>query len=68
MQRETGVADHPALDGRRLVGGVVVDDDVHVEVFGHVVVDQVEEPAELLGAMPEVRSAMTWPETTSRAA
>ncbi len=36
----------------RLVGGLVVENDVHVQVLGHGLVDQVQEPAELLGAMP----------------
>ena len=46
------MADEPALDRRRLVGRGVVEHDVHVEVRRHGGVDQVEEAAELLGAMP----------------
>ena len=45
------MAQQPALDRGGLVGGVVVDDDVHVDALGHVVVDQVQEAAELLGAV-----------------
>ena len=41
---------HRWIDGR-LVRCAVVDDDVHVEIRGDVLVDQVQEPAELLGAM-----------------
>jgi hypothetical protein len=41
----------PALDRRRLVGGGVVEHDVHVEVRGHGGIDQVEEAAELLRPM-----------------
>ena len=52
MEREARVADEPALDRRRLVRRGVVEHDVHVEVRRHGRVDQVEEAAELLGAMP----------------
>ena len=46
------MADKPALDRRCLVGRGVVEHDVHVEMGRHRVVDQVQEAAELLGAMP----------------
>ena len=58
----------PAVDGRGLVGGGVVDDDVHIEALGHAAVDQVEEAPELLGAVAVGQVAMTGPEATSRAA
>ena len=41
--------------GGGLVGGGVVEHDVHVEVGGHGGVDPVEEAAELFGAMPRCR-------------
>jgi hypothetical protein len=37
----------PPLDRRGLVGGGVVDDDVHVQLGGHRAVDRGQEPAEL---------------------
>ena len=43
------MADEPALDRRRLVGGGVVEHDVHVEAGRYGGVDQVEEATELLG-------------------
>ena len=52
MEREARVANKPALDRRRLVGRGVVEHDVHVEVCRHRAVDQDQEAAELLGAMP----------------
>ncbi len=59
--RRVGVASRsvrlgePRPDERRLVGPVVVYDDVHVEVGGHAVVDAVEELAELDGPVAAVR-------------
>jgi hypothetical protein len=44
------VATEPALDRRGLVGGGVVEHDMHVEVCRDRGVDQVEEVAELFGA------------------
>src|SRR5437879_10751393 len=52
VKREARVAYKPALDRRCLVGRGVVEHDVHVEVCWYGGVDQVEETAELLGAMP----------------
>ena len=45
-------AQQPSLDRFGLLSGVVVDDDVHVQVGGDAVVDQIQEPPKLLGAMP----------------
>ena len=45
----------PGPDERRLVGRVVVHDDVHVEVDGHALVDVVEELSELDGPVAAVR-------------
>ena len=44
---EAGVCDEPAFDGGGLVGGDVVEHDVHVEVGGDFFVDEVQELAEL---------------------
>ena len=45
----------PGPDDQRLVGRVVVHDDVHVEVGRHAFVDAVEELAELDGPVAAVR-------------
>src|SRR5215469_3901214 len=42
----------PVADQRGLVGAVVVDDDVHVEIGGNLGVDNIEKLAELQGPMP----------------
>jgi hypothetical protein len=47
VELEPGVIDQPPLDGRRAVRRVVVDDDVDVELCWDVLVDLVEELAEL---------------------
>ena len=44
----------PALDLGVLVGAVVVDDEVDIEVGGHVGVDVLEEAQELLVTMPRL--------------
>lgn len=51
----------PIADGRRLVGAVVVHDQMNVEIRGSVGVDGVEELAELNGAMAHVRLADDFP-------
>ena len=52
MELETGVTEQPPLDGRGLVGGVVVHDHVHDQVVRDAAVDEVQESLELLGPMP----------------
>ena len=47
----------PTADGRRLVGAVVVHDQMNVEICGSVGVDGVEKLTELYGAMAHVRLA-----------
>jgi hypothetical protein len=42
----------PAMDQRRLVGGGVVEHEMHLQAGRHAAVDQVEEGAELPGAVP----------------
>ena len=48
------LARQPGLDLRRLVGGVVVHDDMHARTFGHLPVDPPKKAQELGGAMPFV--------------
>ena len=47
VQMEARALGQPAPDHRRLVRAVVVEDEVDVEVRGHVRLDRVEELAEL---------------------
>ena len=51
VEREAGMALEPVLDRRGPVGGDVVQDDMHGEGIGHVLVDQVEEALELAGPL-----------------
>lgn len=51
VQGEARMAYQPALDRGRLVGRGIVDDQVYAEVCGHRLVDDAEEPVELLGAL-----------------
>ena len=48
MQAEAGVLQQPVFDGGPLVGGVVVQDQVQVQVLRDGPVDQLEEAQELL--------------------
>ncbi len=48
MHVEPGMAFEPPLDFRCLVGGVVVDDQVEIQVLGRLAVDLVQEANELL--------------------
>ena len=41
----------PTANPLRLVGAVVIQDEVHVEVWGHVSFDGIEKSAELAGTM-----------------
>ena len=52
---EAGVAGQPGLDRRGLVGGVVVADQVHVELGGHGLVDGGQELLELDRPVPAVQ-------------
>src|ERR1019366_6621229 len=51
---EAGVLDQPGVDRGRLVGAVVVADQVHVQVVGDFVVDLGQELLELNRSMPPV--------------
>jgi hypothetical protein len=58
------VLQQPLADRRGLAVGVVVQDQVKVQVFGHDGVDKLEEPQELLVAVPPVvlgRGPSRWP-------
>jgi len=52
VQREAGMANQPSLDRRPLVGRGVVEDEVDIEMCEHRLVDDVEEPTELLSTLP----------------
>src|SRR5215213_9965691 len=58
VQVEAGVADEPAADLGRFVGGVVVQDEVHVVLGGDLSVELVEELAELGGAVLAMQAAV----------
>jgi hypothetical protein len=47
VEVEPAVAQEPAVHGGGLVGGEVVEDHVHVQVFGDVAVDLVQEGDEV---------------------
>ena len=61
VQVESWVAVEPAGDCRRFVGGVVVTDQVHVQVGGDVVVQLGEELFELGGSVAAVDGAGRFP-------
>ena len=61
MEMEPAVAQQPSVDGRGLVGAQVVQDDVHVELGGHLAVDLVQKGDEV-GLVWDLRmSVMTVP-------
>ena len=51
MEPEAGMTLEPVLDFGGAVGGDVVQDDMHSEVVGHLLVYQVEEEPELTGTV-----------------
>ena len=57
MEMEPLVLEQPAVDQGRLVGGVVFEYQVDVEVSRHLAVDAVEEAAELGGAVTPMHRA-----------
>jgi hypothetical protein len=57
VQVVAGVAGEPGLDGRRLVGAVVVHDQVNVELRRHALLDGAQELQELAAAMPPMQLA-----------
>jgi hypothetical protein len=58
----------PALHGLGLVGGVVVEDQVDVELGRDLLVDPLQELLELDRAVAGMQGAVTLPEVVSRAA
>ncbi len=54
MQMEPGVSNQPTLHSWNLVGLIVVEDEVDVEIVGDGLIDGVEELAEFNGAVPLV--------------
>jgi hypothetical protein len=65
---EAGVAQQPVMDLGGLVRGVVVQDQMQVQVFGHRGVDELEEAEEFLGRCRRYGWAITDPLATSKAA
>jgi hypothetical protein len=57
VQLKARMGGQPALDRRCLVGGVVVEHEVHVELGWHLVVDRLQEPLELERAVTGVQRA-----------
>ena len=51
MERKARMTKQPTMDLRRLMRGVVVDDDVDIETLRHGSVDQVQKPPELIGSV-----------------
>ena len=68
MQEEAGVRGQPALDGRRLVGGAVVEHDVDGQLGRDLAVDRLQELLELDRAVTAMQRPMTLPVVRSRAA
>ena len=64
----TRTAGEPGSDLGMLVSGVVVDDEMDVELGWHVGLDVTQEGEELLMAMAGLHWAMTAPSSTLRAA
>ena len=56
-QVKAGMAQHPPDNVGGLVGGVVIEDQVHVELGGNLLVDADEESLELSGAVAPVQRA-----------
>jgi hypothetical protein len=54
MEMEPGPSGQPAVNHRRLVGAVGVENQVHLEVGGHGRVNRGQERSELDGPMPSV--------------
>ena len=52
VQMEPRALGEPALNQRGLMGAVVVEDQMHVQVARHVIFDEVQKPAKLSAAMP----------------
>src|SRR5207247_10902047 len=57
VEVEAGMPDQPLLDGWRLVGRVVVEDQVEVELLRHRLVARLQEVAERAPPMPSMELA-----------
>ena len=57
MNMEAGPPGEPVPDQRRLVGGVVAGNQVHVQLGGHLGLDSIEKLAELQGPVAAVALA-----------
>src|SRR5688572_21309114 len=57
VEMKSRVASEPAAHARCLVGAVVVEDQMHVEVRWHLGLDRLEELEELLTPMPPMTLA-----------
>jgi hypothetical protein len=68
VQMVAGALREPPLDQGGLVRGVVVDDEMDVQVLGHRGVDRVQELPELDRPMPAMRWPITRPLCVSKAA
>src|SRR4051794_29657239 len=51
VEVEAGVSEQPAVDQRRLVGAVIVQDEMHLQVGWHLRVDAIQKLAELGGSV-----------------
>jgi len=68
VQVEAGRSYQPAFNRRGLVGGVVVQHEVHVQVCREFLVEFDQELLEFLGPVPAVQGPITLLVATSRAA
>lgn len=68
VQMEARMLLEPALDGRRLMGGVVVDDQVEVESGRGPMIDQLEKAQELSMPVGGMHVPITLPSSMLRAA
>ena len=68
MQIKARVLGQPRVHTGVLVGGVVVHDEVDVEVLGDLVVERTQEPQELLVTVTGGPSPITTPVSTLSAA
>ena len=68
VHMEAAMLGKPALHGRCLMGSVVVEHEMEIEVLFHAPVDALQELDELVGTMAGMAFAMTSPLFASRAA
>ncbi len=68
VKMEAWMTNQPALDGWSLVSGVVVEDEVDIELRRDFPINEVQEPAELLGSVALMELTDDAALTRSRAA